>query len=241
MDRFFKLFVQTHNRKYAFTLAEVLITLGIIGVVAALTIPNVTSLYRKKVVETRMAKFYSTINQAIRRAEVDYGPIKYWEPLVSEDILDEEGNPTGMVTTNSLEWYKKYLAPYLKVQRVVETNTFERKVQVYFTDGSMLLFSVSSWIFYPESRNYAEGERNSLPDRKREDSGVKWFTFALLPNYGSGGVFPYAQNNNLSDETLRTSSSLGCRAEMVSVERAYCTLVIARNGWKIPDDYPLKF
>lgn len=31
-----------------FTLAEVLITLGVIGIVAALTIPNVTSNYRKK-------------------------------------------------------------------------------------------------------------------------------------------------------------------------------------------------
>lgn len=32
----------------AFTLAEVLITLGIIGIIAALTIPNIIAGYRKK-------------------------------------------------------------------------------------------------------------------------------------------------------------------------------------------------
>lgn len=47
----------------AFTLAEVLITLGIIGVVAALTIPVLTQNYKKRVVETRLQKFYSTINK----------------------------------------------------------------------------------------------------------------------------------------------------------------------------------
>ncbi len=38
----------------AFTLAEVLITLGIIGIVAAMTIPNIINGYNKKVVETRL-------------------------------------------------------------------------------------------------------------------------------------------------------------------------------------------
>lgn len=38
-----------NSRKIAFTLAEVLITLGIIGVVAALTIPTLMANHRKKV------------------------------------------------------------------------------------------------------------------------------------------------------------------------------------------------
>ena len=40
-------------RKIAFTLAEVLITLGIIGVVAALTLPTLIENHNKRVVETR--------------------------------------------------------------------------------------------------------------------------------------------------------------------------------------------
>ena len=41
------------GRKAAFTLAEVLITLGIIGVVAALTMPSLIAHYRKQEIETR--------------------------------------------------------------------------------------------------------------------------------------------------------------------------------------------
>ena len=40
--------------KKAFTLAEVLITLGIIGVVAVLTVPNIISNYQEKVLDTKI-------------------------------------------------------------------------------------------------------------------------------------------------------------------------------------------
>lgn len=45
--------------KRAFTLAEVLITLGIIGVVAALTIPTLMSNHRANVTMQKLKKFYS--------------------------------------------------------------------------------------------------------------------------------------------------------------------------------------
>lgn len=62
----------------AFTLAEVLITLAIIGVVAALTIPTVVQNYQKTQTATRLKKAYATINQAIQMANVDNGPISTW-------------------------------------------------------------------------------------------------------------------------------------------------------------------
>ncbi len=63
-------------QRTGFTLAEVLITLGIIGVVAAMTLPSLIQRNNNKVVETRLKKFYSAINQAIMMAEVDYGDKK---------------------------------------------------------------------------------------------------------------------------------------------------------------------
>lgn len=54
-------------KKHAFTLSEVLITLGIIGVVAALTIPALITNYQKKVDKTALQKAYSTVNQAYER------------------------------------------------------------------------------------------------------------------------------------------------------------------------------
>lgn len=50
---------------YAFTLAEVLITLGIIGVVAALTMPSLIADKRAKELETALKKNASVIQQAI--------------------------------------------------------------------------------------------------------------------------------------------------------------------------------
>lgn len=236
----------SRTKRTAFTLAEILITLGVIGVVAALTIPNVTSHYRKKVVETRLAKFYSSITQALRRSEVDNGPIEYWDLLSSTEILDDDENPTGNCTTNNIEWYNKYLKPYLHVLRVEDTDTFEAKTKIYFPDGSMLLFSSTSWIFYPDAKNYSEGEKEGsggsmLKDRNRADSGKKWFTFQIFQDHNRAGVHPYGYFDNLTDTKIKTDTALGCTKEVPSNERAYCTIMIARNNWKIPNDYPLRF
>lgn len=55
----------------AFTLAEVLITIGIIGVVSAITIPVVINKYRAKVLETQFKKSYSTMLQAFEKTKTD--------------------------------------------------------------------------------------------------------------------------------------------------------------------------
>ena len=54
------------RRKIAFTLAEVLITLGIIGVVAALTLPSVVAHYKEKVLVTQVQKAYSEMQNALK-------------------------------------------------------------------------------------------------------------------------------------------------------------------------------
>lgn len=52
-------------KKFAFTLAELLITLGIIGVVAALTIPSFISTYDKQVYKTGLKKALNALNNSI--------------------------------------------------------------------------------------------------------------------------------------------------------------------------------
>ena len=56
-------------RRVAFTLAEVLITLGIIGIVAVMTIPTLVANYQKKVLKTQFAKKYAEISQAVLLAK----------------------------------------------------------------------------------------------------------------------------------------------------------------------------
>ena len=64
----------------AFTLAEVLITLGIIGVVAALTLPTVIQNYQKVQTISKLKRSYAIINNALDMAKVEYGTdINLWE------------------------------------------------------------------------------------------------------------------------------------------------------------------
>ena len=51
----------------AFTLAEVLITLGIIGVVAALTLPNLVANYKKQVLVTQLKAEVNIIENSFRK------------------------------------------------------------------------------------------------------------------------------------------------------------------------------
>ncbi|MCM1339838.1 MAG: type II secretion system GspH family protein, partial [Muribaculaceae bacterium] len=59
------------GQKAAFTLAEVLITLGIIGVVAAMTIPGLIQNNKATRLRSQFLKSYSTIQQAFRQMEAD--------------------------------------------------------------------------------------------------------------------------------------------------------------------------
>lgn len=61
--------------KKGFTLAEVLITLGIIGVVAALTMPTLIAKHNDKANIVKLKKQYSILNQAFKLSEVENGEI----------------------------------------------------------------------------------------------------------------------------------------------------------------------
>jgi len=65
-------------KKIAFTLAETLIVMGIIGVVAALTLPNLNSSTGDKEKVAKVKKIYQNLNDAFGRAEAVYGPFEEW-------------------------------------------------------------------------------------------------------------------------------------------------------------------
>lgn len=62
-----------NNTFSGFTLAEVLITLGVIGVVAALTVPTIMQNASDKELVTKLLKFNSTLSQAVQLWKQDIG------------------------------------------------------------------------------------------------------------------------------------------------------------------------
>ena len=86
--------------KSAFTLAEVLITLGIIGVVAALTIPSIINKIKHKELESGFQKAYSTFSQGIinMKREDGEGLAKYYAYY----------NPDTQTNPNAGEFFKRF-------------------------------------------------------------------------------------------------------------------------------------
>ncbi len=63
----------TLKRENAFTMAEVLITLGIIGIIAAMTLPSLIQRKQEKVTVTRLKKAYSILSQTYDRMVYELG------------------------------------------------------------------------------------------------------------------------------------------------------------------------
>ena len=78
-------------------MAEVLITLGIIGIVAAMTLPSLVGNYQKKQTAMQLKKVYSLMQQAHRRAEADYESV-HWD-----------------FSLDGKEFSERYIKPYYKI------------------------------------------------------------------------------------------------------------------------------
>ena len=85
------------RKTLAFTLAETLIVLGIIGVVAALTIPTLNSDTNSKDKITKVKKSYSVLEDAFGRMVSDLGPVNEWS----------DGNLTSRRLTGKIASYMK--------------------------------------------------------------------------------------------------------------------------------------
>ena len=85
-------------RKVAFTLAEVLITLGIIGVVAALTLPSVIQKMEDQRCVSSLKKTYSILSQATNSVIAEHESPEYWW------IEDNQEEPVKQI----YEYYKPY-------------------------------------------------------------------------------------------------------------------------------------
>lgn len=74
------------NKLKAFTMAEVLMVLGIIGVVAAITIPNLKDSADEQVYVAKAGKIYSEMETAFSRTSMKYGNVNDWSGMGNNTI-----------------------------------------------------------------------------------------------------------------------------------------------------------
>ena len=98
------------RKALAFTLAEVLVVLGIIGVVSALTLPNLGQNTGNKETVAKLQKVQSELNDALGRAQAEYGPVKTWF---------SGGNYEGATLRNR---FNGRIEEFLRVSKTCETN-----------------------------------------------------------------------------------------------------------------------
>ena len=227
----FKIKKEVDMKKSGFTLAEVLVTLGIVGVVAAMTLPTVIANYQKQVTESKLKKVYTVLNQAFKLSETQHGEYQHWEN--AEDI-------------GANEYFNKYLHPYMKVLKVCnsyrdcnyKTNTpwktikgieyqYEflgnnSRVAFILTDGTLINIFVKSGSSLEHIDNKIFVDLNG-------GEGVNTFgkDVFIFQRTQSGLIQPYGIGTTMAQINSSCSN-----------DGMYCALKIMQDGWKIAPDYP---
>jgi len=204
-------------KKNAFTLAEVLITLGIIGVVAALTLPTVINNTQKKELETGLRKNYSLMQQALQKMEYDEG-----QPIIPADYWQ--------TTTLSTMLYSKFMKYFSVVKDCgLATCVPAYNIQTYsafdgsdnlaahtkFDDGQFITNDSAIYLFEnPRTQGadiYISVDVNGYK-KKPNRWGYDLFTFQLM---NDGRILPMGAEgttytNNCSATTTKTYNGISC-------------------------------
>jgi len=208
--------------KSAFTLAEILITLGIIGVVAALTISQLVQNYKQNSTATKLQSTVSMLNQALIRASEENGTPDTWGLTGYEtDIVDV------------------YLKPYLNIVKEYKPSNTTSKRYV-LNNGTIISYALGGpynrrGIFYIYVKD----------DYPNYTYGKTVFTFNL---YIEGSRYSVTSTRDHSSYSLcdhftkskLSSFCLGNTGKIGYAPGIGCSALIECNGWKFPKEYPIK-
>lgn len=233
--------------KKAFTLAEVLVTLGIIGIVAAMTMPTLIEKHRKQESAIRAKEAYSIMSQAIKLSEVENGDVKYWETNLSGSHSFE----------NTDIFYKKYILPYLKGYKYCASGKSEDTKKkcglapltashTYFLNNGVAIalqpmIGSSDTIF-----NLSMDVNGPLGPNKM---GNDQFQFYLYKKYGKlapiSETSGFTRNEILQGKEVVIDGTLhyvSCKKSKSDEDDYYyrhgCTALLIMDGWEFKDDYP---
>lgn len=116
------------NFNLGFTLAEILITLGIIGVVAAVTIPNIVAKYRRIQLETAFKKSSSIIEQALKDTAYNFGYDKFSD---INAICNKSNDSTILSCKQNSTAYFKEINDYFLSHFKILKKLSAREIQKY--------------------------------------------------------------------------------------------------------------
>ena len=240
------------TKRFGFTLAEVLITLGIIGVVAAMTIPTLVKNYQKTVWVNQLKKSVSILEQGFQKMLADDGVDKLWDTEFWNLVINKNQYETGASLINHNEILKKYFniiksfdeGTYSKntlgfgYKTLDGKNTYngcEDAIQIYLADGSLLgLFAHGhGQIYNPTTKHYdieitdvAVVTMDVNGDKGPNQWGRDTFYFVLDEK---AQLIPIGSKRCQDDQSLFECSS----ADDCLTTGSTCAARIIENGWKM--------
>ena len=167
------------SKKAAFTLAEVLITLGIIGVVAAMTIPSLIANYQKKVLANQLKKSVSTLQNGFKMiianegvtdlSDTSFGQILTNNSLSQDDLYDRL-QPEFRKVFNIAKSYskKEYSAMHSKTGNITDSTYCNQNIGKIYTisykvsNRSQCVADPSGMIFVLSDGSYFDFERSII-------------------------------------------------------------------------------
>ena len=238
-----------NTRRAAFTLAEVLITLGIIGVVAAMTMPTLITNHQKEVTAKRLEQTYSILSQAMTRAQADHGDVSSWGFVASTPIdPDNQDQQRNELIKNFLN----YIVPYLKlssdpvydadITKFGYQNPYHTKSGETYTLRNVCLVELANGVplFVTMNWNY-DNQIFSTPLIYVDINAQKG------PNVAGRDLFLFYFDGiyNMKLQPWGATYSTDVNREKCSKEEGdegsnnlHCTSLIMKSGWRITDDYP---
>lgn len=209
----------------AFTLAEVLIVLGIIGIIAELTIPDLYSNFQKRVAETKLEQAYSILSQAITFSETDNGPYATWQFPASNSI-------SGTQT-----FYDAYFKPYIKTIKQCPSGQDTSCVGIPVSSNGINYVLANgegfSMLSTPSNIAYIIIDINGVTPPNVMGKDVFYFQFR-----NDFGLVPYQYVPGMTRDQIINNGTEGCNSSGTTYSRYLCTALIMIDGWKISDDYP---
>ncbi len=211
---------------FAFTLAEVLITLGIIGVVAAITIPSLIQKHQEKVTVTRLKKNYSIMQQAYQMAINDKGTPDNWDLIIQSPNDDEHGmlyhlkdylKFTKYCGTEPGCWQYGHFYG-LNGKPVDAPDNHYWKSKAILADGSLISVYVNHEGFNDNYRIFAiysvDINGNKGPNIAGKDVFSFYFAQSQIRPFGISEAYPFEKYCNKSSEL----NSIGCAAWVLQNE-----------------------
>ena len=215
-----------------FTLAEVLITLGIIGVIAAMTLPTLITNYQKRATIAKLKRAYSVIKQAYLMSYDQVG-----------DPAAEEAFAMGADT-----YFKTYWAPFIKATHCKSEKACGYNKVFPFLEASGEVYGIGiiadnrSTFYTSDGFLYVVFVGSGAIDTRSANTNI------IVDINGGKGANTFGKDvfclQRIADEKGNDMQFCGYKSTDPSVNCSkkgnglYCAEKIRRDGWKILKDYP---